>query len=185
MPSVCPTEVTKAQVRRCVGVSLRRRLAIAVRSIGRDPHSAHLLPQDGYSRARNVCGLLDAGVVDLSHERLGPRESCHAHLCARRSLSSGHQHRGVIDVTTQLQRSLTPQRVRGLTNSPRLVQPRRASRMPNCRRSNRPLQYSGLVRCQQIESLRTGAPISVSFTGGLPGSSILAASRRRGSACLL
>ncbi len=106
-----------------VGVSRRRRLAIAVRSIGRDPHSAHLLPQDGYSRARNVCGLLDAGVVDLSHERLGPRESCHAHLCARRSLSSGHQHRGVIDVTTQLQRSLTPQRVRGLTNSPRLVHP--------------------------------------------------------------
>ncbi len=105
----------------CVGVSLRRRLAIAVRSIGRDPHSAHLLPQDGYSRARNVCGLLDAGVVDLSHERLGPRESCHAHLCARRSLSSGHQHRGVIDVTTQLQRSLTPYSIHTSTGFVRIA----------------------------------------------------------------
>ncbi len=80
--AVSSTAVTLAKFLKCVGVSLRRRLAIAVRSIGRDPHSAHLLPQDGYSRARNVCGLLDAGVVVLCHERLGPPDSCHALLSA-------------------------------------------------------------------------------------------------------
>ncbi len=57
-------------VRGVFGVSLRRRLAIAVRSVGRDPHSAHLLPQDGYTLARKRVGVSDTGVVVLSHERL-------------------------------------------------------------------------------------------------------------------
>jgi hypothetical protein len=65
-------------VRRCFGVSRRRTFATIVRSIGRDPHSTHLLPKGGYTRARNVCGLLDAGVVVMSDERLRLADSRHA-----------------------------------------------------------------------------------------------------------
>ena len=56
------------------------------------------------------------------------------HSCARGGVSVPDTNRGVIDVTTQLQRSLTPQRVRGLTNSPRFVQPRQIRHVRKCRR---------------------------------------------------
>ena len=46
-----------------------------------------------------------------------------------------------------------PLQIRDLNSQPKFVQLPRARGMVNCGRSSRPMQFSALVRCQQIESL--------------------------------